>query len=81
MQLSEVNTKPNASSSEIKSIQEIKNINLLEDPILRQAKDQTINRIGNFNGSKDEDFSIWFDDLNDALKKFSISEKEKNNNT
>ena len=45
--------------------------------MLNQSIDLSISRISNFSGSKDEDFSLWFDDLKDTLKRYPISEKEK----
>ena len=70
-------TKPKSSNSQTNSYEDRNSINILEDLMLSQAIDRTISRISYFSGNKDEDFSIWFDDLKDALKKYSINEEEK----
>jgi hypothetical protein len=70
-------TKQKCSNSQTNSYEDRNSINILEDLMLSQAIDRTISRISYFSGSKDEDFSIWSDDLKDALKKYSINEEEK----
>ena len=66
-------TNQKCSNSQTNSYEDRNSINILEDLMLSQAIDRTISRISYFSGSKDEDFSIWFDDLKDALKKYSIN--------
>jgi hypothetical protein len=48
--------------------QQFMNTSIIEEFMLNQSINPSISRICNFYGSKDEDFSLWFEDLKMILK-------------
>ena len=56
---------------------ELKKFEMMEHLMLNQTINQTVSQLSKFSGSKDEDFTVWFEDLRSILDQYPSTEATK----